>query len=91
MCFKAVLDALSPENTSWKKLFPDPADNTDDKIVCTSPPTAPSTAKMNITYLDSPMCPGKIATYNCIAGGINAFKVFKLSHYSFVTTAYAMA
>jgi hypothetical protein len=34
---------------------------------------------MNFSYIDDPMCPGKVATYSCIAGGINAFKVSHLS------------
>jgi len=33
---------------------------------------------MNFSYIDDPMCPGKVATYSCNAGGINVFKVVDL-------------
>ena len=53
----------------------DPPDGIDTQLVCPQPPAPALNSKMNFSYGDNPMCPGKIANYTCIAGGINAFQV----------------
>jgi hypothetical protein len=64
------------QNHRIKSAYVDPADNYDNKLVCPDPTTPPANNKLNMTYRDTPMCPGKVANYNCIAGGINVFQVY---------------
>ena len=52
-----------------------PADFVDTKLACPSYPIPPASALLNISSADDPMCPGGVATYKCISGGINAFSV----------------
>ena len=59
--------------------FTDPADFQDTNLICPPPPTPPVSSKMNFSYSDVPMCPGSIANYTCIAGGINAFQVLQFA------------
>ncbi len=60
----------------------DPPDFRDTNMICPPPPTPPVSSKMNFSYVDVPMCPGSIANYTCIAGGINAFQVPDSPRYS---------
>ena len=47
----------------------------DSGLVCPAYPVPPASALLNISSIDDPMCPGNVAKYSCIAGGLNAFKV----------------
>ena len=66
-------------------MYSGPPDFVDTALVCPLYPAPPSSAKLNISSADDPMCPGNVATYKCIAGGINAFKViFGINYFNLV-------